>query len=582
MMFKEYSFNSAALVSIFFLSFIPFLSFWNFAPAPNLIFNLISIAFALLAILFTAFKVSDNFYYPPHLTTLVVFVFLLLFLNGSNFYPPIALIITIVIALLFSFLVSFLNVERMINALAFGLLLGGGAQCIIGFLQISSLAAEYDLPFMIYATNGSTPLIGNIGQRNNLANYLALVLLSTCWLTVKRNLNQGLGLSFIVFFSLFLAWSSSRTVFLYIVGLFILVWLVYFRSDREKEIKEMALLVTLGACLIIFFQLYINEINNLVTCLGLPIDQGSALDRISAGGFGQKRLIEWQKALYVFSEHPWFGVGLGGFAAESIRLEPILGDGVPANTLFAHSHNFIMQLMAETGLVGTVLVIIAIFWAFLPWFKRKNLGTNAIWVLGCAMIILTHSMLEYPLWYAGFLFIFAILVGMSPIKKYKISLNPAVIKATILSFALVVGWQSYISLDYYLKWMKWVYPSGNTEIDKKRMAVLIQHRLNPIWSFEADMILSNYIDLIPEQLDLKLAILERQAEYRPFPETIVKLAILRAYSGDTENAKLALEQAILYYPNVIKRLSPIIENAKGKENDPLRDLLSRRNRTPNK
>ena len=36
-----------------------------------------------------------------------------------------------------------------------------------------------------------------------------------------------------------------------------------------------------------------------------------------------------------------------------------------------------------------VLVVVGIFWAFLPWFKRENLGINAIWVLGCAMILLT-------------------------------------------------------------------------------------------------------------------------------------------------------------------------------------------------
>ena len=71
----------------------------------------------------------------------------------------------------------------------------------------------------------------------------------------------------------------------------------------------------------------------------------------------------------------WLGVGLGGYAAHSMAMETMHSGGLAgANVLFTHCHNFLLQLLAETGIVGTLGIVTALLWAFLPWLKRKNAG----------------------------------------------------------------------------------------------------------------------------------------------------------------------------------------------------------------
>jgi len=58
------------------------------------------------------------------------------------------------------------------------------------------------------------------------------------------------------------------------------------------------------------------------------------------------RLGWWTAGIRMFIEHPWVGVGLGGYATAFPYFKP----SVSQNTLFAHS--FPVQVLAETGLAG--------------------------------------------------------------------------------------------------------------------------------------------------------------------------------------------------------------------------------------
>src|SRR5207302_711607 len=75
-----------------------------------------------------------------------------------------------------------------------------------------------------------------------------------------------------------------------------------------------------------------------------------------------------------------------------------------------HSHNLFLQLLAETGVAGLSCVAIPLVYWFwrMPW---RSLTPDRCWMIGVLAVIGLHSMVEFPLWHANFLGMFALLFG---------------------------------------------------------------------------------------------------------------------------------------------------------------------------
>ncbi|CAM3771874.1 PglL family O-oligosaccharyltransferase [Parendozoicomonas haliclonae] len=562
-----------SFIYIFLLSTLPFLSFYHYAPKSDASINIITIFISSIIILphllfIQKIKISYCYLF------IFIFIAIALICTKTVEYPGdrIAGVTALLLSCLVGILITDNKKDYILSALAFGLLVGALLQCVIGYLQISGIASAHHLPFIVYNPSDQTALMGNIGQRNNLGNYLSLAFVSLCWIFAHSKLPKLLSYIFLAFICLFLSWTASRTVIIYSLGLMILSWVYYILSGREKNIGRMVSFMALGVLLIAFFQSYNDLVNSFFQTLGIPINQGSGVERFTSSGFGTRRIIEWQKAWHIFTENPWFGVGYGGYAAQSVALEAEYGKEWVINALFVHCHNFVLQLLAEFGLIGAFLSLATILLAFFPWFKRENINTNGLLILSMSMVILVHSQLEYPLWYASFLFIFSILIGLSPTSKITINFRPAY-RYIISAFIIVILWQTTTSAISYMDWARWVQPSGIAKEDKHRINELLEDSLNPLWSYETHLILTNYFSMTNEQVDLKLPILERQAAYRPFAETLVKLAIIRAYNNDLPGALDALQLAIDSYPKTVSNISFVIYAAEGTEIDLLKEKL---------
>lgn len=72
-----------------------------------------------------------------------------------------------------------------------------------------------------------------------------------------------------------------------------------------------------------------------------------------------ERLAHWQAARDMWRDHPWLGVGFGNYAV----LYPAYAVGRWLNPL-GHAHNYLLNLGAETGLVGIMGYLIFWIWAF--------------------------------------------------------------------------------------------------------------------------------------------------------------------------------------------------------------------------
>lgn len=645
------------------LACVPFLSWLRFLPDADWISNAAALLLALLLILCGLLCMPASLRLSPALVVASVLTLAAVLPLAGAPYPGAGLssLAVLWLAALVAQAVARLPRGQVITALCIGLVLGASLQLLIGAMQVLGLVQPWGLWWVV--SDGQQTLFGNFAQRNQYANYLTLGLLAACWLYGRGRLRAWLLVPLLLLLALFLAWSASRLVLAYAMGLALLaavmLWLT--RGSRAltptplpkgeglaasafagagnvsgrcfdaslitadhaltpSHIPEgeglaaaeavgcsaasltaanhslspmgrgwrgapgeggdvatlrMAKALLFALLAMVLCQLFTAEINAALNAIGLPVKQGSGIDRFMDGGFGARRWIEWQKAWSVFLAHPLFGVGLGGYAAQSVLLEPAFAGQWSESWLFTHCHNIVLQLLAETGLTGTLAVAAALLWAFLPWFKRENVGVDALLVLGLALVLLGHSLLEYPLWYASFLMVFAVLMGVSPAKGFALPVRPALRCAGVLALVLVVAWQVIVGLVMYFDWVRWVMPSRDAAENKVRIEALLQHGANPVWSYEADQLLSNYLDGSANHLALKLPLFERLAAHRPYPGTLVKLAMLRAHQGDAAGAEMALRQAIASFPDTAPQLAAMLAEPADAALKPLQQISAR-------
>ena len=105
--------------------------------------------------------------------------------------------------------------------------------------------------------------------------------------------------------------------------------------------------------------------------------------------------------------HPWAGVGFGEFNF-AWTLTPFPGRPV---AFFDHTHNIVLQFAVELGVPLAALVLGLLCWSLLAaWRAAQDSARRAALVM--VLMILLHSLLEYPLWYAYFLLPAAFAFGL--------------------------------------------------------------------------------------------------------------------------------------------------------------------------
>ncbi|MDC7691787.1 PglL family O-oligosaccharyltransferase [Vogesella indigofera] len=541
-----------AMVALFLLVTIPFLNWVRFQPSGDYVGSACAVLLAVAVLLLSPVRnrAAES---GGALLLLALLPLLTLVTALASPYPGqgLAASVGVLLCLVLAHAVSRHPPQLVLMTLAWGLLLGGLVQALVGLLQVTQWVLVLRWPWIFYDKGNPVNLFGQIAQRNHFANYLTLSLFAACYLFAVNKLRRWLLLPLVLVFGLLISWSGSRLAIGYAGAAMVLAWLFYWRSGRQAETGRLALALALATCWLVFCQLFNKELVVLLNWLGLPLgDIGSAADRMLAGGFGARRWVEWQKAWQVFHDHPLCGVGLGGYAAESVRLEVAMGFAGQwsESWLFTHSHNLILQLLAETGLLGTAVVVIGLCWAFLPFFRKEQANVHSLLVVLLAMVLLLHSMVEYPLWYMTFLGLFAVLLGLSPARRYTLAIRPSMRRVLMWGFCALLLWQSAAGLQAYGKLASWYMPGPNAQVNVMRAEEVWHIARNPLWTYEADMVLANYLIVDKRQLQEKRALFERLTAYRPHAGMLINVAILRALDGDSAAAEQALRFAIAAYP----------------------------------
>ncbi|MEQ1741545.1 MAG: Wzy polymerase domain-containing protein [Candidatus Nitrotoga sp.] len=437
------------------------------------------------------------------------------------------------------------------TALATFLLVGAELNALAGILQHYRWHTFLDA---VVTVKISLAVYGNVAQPNHFANYITLGLISLGLLHM-RSLLRAWHVALLAMPLLFvLVLSGSRSVWLYLLFMAGLAWLWQRRDKSCLPLWRYTLLLLLG------FGLMHGVVQ-------IPWLEGAAggittMRRLFGEGTGGSiRLYLWQEGWQIFTQFPLLGAGFGQFAWQHIQLGPVLQNTAIVG-LYNNAHSLVTQIAAEMGLVGLLIL----------------LGTLAIWLIQCGRaqrtvyhwwgyallgVLAIHSMLEYPLWYAYFLGVAALTLGMLDTTTYRLKLPflgrlslGAILLLGVLSVVQML--QNYRNLEMFMGLRQAVSKDGYSWRENLTAADA-QVPLSPYF----DLFMSGKINVDADYLADKRILNERVMSFAPIGVVVYREALLLALSGEQGAAQLQMERAIWSYPDnfqaALKELSALAQ-----------------------
>ncbi len=254
---------------------------------------------------------------------------------------------------------------------------------------------------------------GNFGQPNLVATLLLTGLCSGVWL-YKKTIDLISLLFLSIFIGVALAFPSSKTSFLCIAILMLLAIML-----RDKH------------ALIVFTT---TAVATFLTKNLLPNTREITAQDISTGRFDL-----WLTILDALFKSPWTGYGvlntrIAHFESREINITPL-------NQVIGSAHNLFLDFMVWFGVVIGIFLIAYFLYIIFTYFKKNITSPENLYLI---IPILLHSQLEYPLYYANFLLLFAFILNRG--NESYIDINSS--KASYILFIAGIFVLSVITFDY--------------------------------------------------------------------------------------------------------------------------------------
>lgn len=107
------------------------------------------------------------------------------------------------------------------------------------------------------------------------------------------------------------------------------------------------------------------------------------IDQTLGQGYDSGRSELYDVAWEMFESHPVLGVGVGGYFA-------LFGSSTASGVEYAH--NIVLQVLAETGLIGLIVVLLPVAIILVRAVIRRPKSVEAIGALGLVLVIVISSM----------------------------------------------------------------------------------------------------------------------------------------------------------------------------------------------
>lgn len=465
--------------------------------------------------------------------------------------PLLYLAWAILLAVLVTWLREHLGLETVLRILAYFILIGGLLHALFGVVQYLGL---YGWLGWLIESRQIVSITGNIGQQNHFAAHIMLATLALSYLFALRRLSWGLTLFLLTLFAFVLALSGSRSVALYALGAFVLSLLAYRKTGAASH-SRLAWLTGLLLALFLLYQYslpWLNEwLKEILARLGFDTEHLEILTATQRGAVSgiEQRLVEWHKAWLMFSSSPLLGVGIGHYGWHSFTLHglPEFSEAGSKSQLFHHAHNLFMQVLAELGIAGLLLLLFLL----VTWLKQflKNWTTPEGWFMATVLLVLfIHGNLEYPYWYSYFLGILAIFLALGDTRRVWLTFTPRLgqigaAASLFLLFAILAmtfgGYRLLANVNALIL----------TQSPEQAAKTLRAISMNPLLTPWAEAALADYG--VPDKSAIReqLGLTTRVVRFQPDPVKVYRQIVYLGLAGETEESiSLLRHSAKVYTP----------------------------------
>jgi len=446
-----------------------------------------------------------------------------------------------------------LGLERVVATLAWFVLVGALLSALVAWAQDIDSSALGGLimpraPVRVWA---------NLGQSNQLADYLALGLAAAAFLYATGRMKLRWAVPALIALTYILALTGSRASWVYLIGLTAVsaAFVLFERSRCNRR------LLAFSACALVALPVLPWLVGLLPIDMTVSATASSRLDPSVLAAEERPRI--WKAAWMMFEQAPVFGVGLRQFAWQHF----VLNEQFPAPRVVGltdHAHNLPLHVLAELGVVGLILLTGS---AFL-WVKGLLCQPRTAahwWLWACALVLTVHSMLEYPLWYTFFLGTAALVLGMGDAHTIKLSLFRQRSGRWLLLALLGVGWlvlgqlfRDYRVLEDFLAF-RYKYMHATPEVKRQGDDLLREIRRTSVLAPYVWFGVSRAIEVNSDRLGDKLTVNTRAMRLFPTDDMVYREAMLLGLHGDDAQARRQWDLAAASFPEEEERAQRVVQ-----------------------
>lgn len=539
---------------------LPFLQPYHHDPLTSFYSEWLAFTLGLLAALFLLWREGGNKASFPLLALAPLGLILVLTLQvalGRVPYAAQALIAALyllwasLMLMVGSRLGRELGLTVVADTVAWFALAGGMLSVVAGLIQHYGISTPMDF---LVARQESAAVYGNVAQPNHYAAQLALALASIVYLFGRRRLGAAAVVLCVAAILLLMAFTGSRSPWLYLAAFTVLALLAR-RLNRDNESHRFA---RVAVWLLPGFLVAQGVATLIAPAQGLQVTSAQRVFQVASGI--DARLQLWSDAWRMFLGAPILGSGWGQFSWHHFLGQASTGPGA-APGLFNNAHNLALQLLAETGIVG-FLVVIGPIVIWLLDLRKITISAGWWWLLAMLTVIGIHSLLEYPLWYAYFLGPAALLAGAGAQRAVDIRFYRA-LQLTVGVCILVGVLNLFGVLAPYRDFERLVFtPKGGNAAGVQdpafESAIARVHR-EPLLTPYVELAFAYGVAVSRDRLRDKLALTARAMHFAPVSVVVYRYALLLALAGKRAAALRQLERSIEAYPADRREVSAELE-----------------------
>jgi O-antigen ligase len=434
-----------------------------------------------------------------------------------------------------------LGVPAVVTALAVFLLAGAELNTLAGILQHYRWNTFLN---SVVTAKTSHAVYGNTAQPNHYADYLALGMISLGLLYVRLSLRawQVALLAAPMLFVMVLSGSRSSWLYLVLATGLALLW-----QRRDQALRPL-----LYYCLALVLGFGLMHLVVQIPWLEGATGSVTTAERLFGdNASGQIRMHLWREAALIFAQFPLMGAGFGQFAFQHLQLAAELRNPAIIG-LYNNAHNLVMQVAAEGGLAGVAILLGTLgLWFWQAVVRGARFTLYHWWGYAILAVLGIHGLLEYPLWYAYFIGVAAIMLGMFDTTTYRLEMRGigrVSVAAMLLLGVLSLGqvFQGYKRLESALA-MRGMAAKELDVVQRTRDELLAVHKY-PLLSSYAELFIADMMEPSADHLQEKLELNERALHFIPIAPVVYHQSLLLALSDRPDEARDQMERAIWAYP----------------------------------